>query len=69
MEECFRAARNERGPDHCRVRRYGAWSPHITPSKAALAAPTAIRAQELSKRAAIVGEPALLPLSSRRSAA
>jgi SRSO17 transposase len=57
-EECFQAAKNECGLDHYQVRRYDAWYRHITLSMAALAALTAIRAQELSKGAAITDKPA-----------
>ncbi|KMS89756.1 transposase [Streptomyces regensis] len=55
VEECFQAAKNECGLDHYQVRRYDAWYRHITLSMAAL---TAIRAQELSKGAAILDKPA-----------
>ncbi|WP_435858239.1 IS701 family transposase [Streptomyces olivaceoviridis] len=58
VEECFQAAKNECGLDHYQVRRYDAWYRHITLSMAALAALTAIRAQELSKGAAILDKPA-----------
>lgn len=58
VEERFQAAKNECGLDHYQVRRYDAWYRHITLSMAALAALTAIRAQELSKGAAILDKPA-----------
>jgi SRSO17 transposase len=58
VEECFQAAKNECGLDHYQVRRYDAWYRHITLSMAALAALTAIRAQELSKGATILDKPA-----------
>jgi len=57
VEECFQAAKNECGLDHYQVRRYDAWYRHITLSMAALAALTAIRAQELQKGAAILDNP------------
>ncbi|MFG3063374.1 IS701 family transposase, partial [Streptomyces sp. NPDC048231] len=52
------AAKNECGLDHYQVRRYDAWYRHITLSMAALAALTAVRAQELSKGATISDKPA-----------
>ncbi len=52
IEESFQVAKNECGLDHYQVRRYDAWYRHITLSMAALAALTAIRANELEKGAA-----------------
>ncbi|MFG2881151.1 IS701 family transposase [Streptomyces sp. NPDC048297] len=51
VEECFQTAKNECGLDHYQVRRYDAWYRHITLSMAALAALTAVRADEMSKGA------------------
>lgn len=58
VEECFQAAKNECGLDHYQVRRYDAWYRHITLAMAALAALTAIRAQERSKGAPAEDKPA-----------
>jgi SRSO17 transposase len=49
IEECFQAAKNEAGLDHCQVRRYPAWYPHITLALAAAAHLTAIRAATSEK--------------------
>ncbi|GAA2957088.1 hypothetical protein GCM10020227_25270 [Streptomyces flavovirens] len=45
VEECFQAAKNETGLDHYQVRGYTAWYRHITPSMAALAFLTILRAE------------------------
>lgn len=67
VEECFQAAKNECGLDHYQVRHYDVWYRHITLSMAALAALTAIRAQELSKGAPLLDKPARHPCQSQRS--
>jgi SRSO17 transposase len=44
IEECFQAAKNEAGLDHCQVRHYPAWYRHITLAMAAAAHLAAVRA-------------------------
>ncbi|MER7578109.1 IS701 family transposase [Streptomyces sp. NPDC126514] len=54
VEECFQTAKGDCGLDHYQVRLCHAWYRHITLAMAALAALTAVRAQELSKGEAVV---------------
>ncbi|GHF75562.1 hypothetical protein GCM10018787_25370 [Streptomyces thermodiastaticus] len=47
IEECFRSAKQECGPDDYQVRRYPGWHRHMTLTMAAHACLTVLRARQL----------------------